>query len=179
VRIEKLRQEFDLDIRWSVFPLHPNTPEAGMSLDDLFAGQMDIVAMMSRLKRVADELELPFGDRSQTFSSRRAQELGKWAEEMRAGDAFHQAVYRAYFVDGKNIAEKTVLMAIADSLGLDPGKAFQVLEDGRFAAAVNADWHRADELAVTAVPTMVYKGRKLVGFRSYVDCRELIADESV
>ena len=179
MRIDKLRQEFDLDIRWSVFPLHPNTPEAGMNLDELFAGQMDIEAMMSRLKRVANELELPFGDRMHTFNSRKAQELGKWAEEMGAGEAFHQAVYHAYFAGGKNIAEKAVLTAIAESIGLDPEKALQVVADGRYAAAVNADWQRADELGVTAVPTLVYKSRQLVGFQPYDACRDFIDGGSV
>ncbi len=177
--VDKLRQEFDLDIRWSVFPLHPNTPEAGMSLDALFAGQMDIEGMLLRLKRVANELALPFGDRMHTFNSRKAQELGKWAEEMGAGEAFHQAVYRAYFAGGKNIAEKAVVVAIAESVGLDPEKALQVVEDGRYASAVNADWQRAGELGVTAVPTMVYKNRQLVGFQPYDACRKFIGGGAV
>ena len=174
MRIDKLQQEFDLKIRWSVFPLHPNTPDAGMSLDDLFAGQMDIAAMLLRLKRVADELELPFGDRSHTYNSRQAQELGKWAEESGQGEAFHLAVYRAYFADGANISRPEVLTTIAGSIDLDPGEAAQVLNDGRYAAAVNADGQRADELAVTAVPTAIYQDQRLVGYQPYDAFRHLI-----
>lgn len=179
MRIDKLRQECDLDVRWSVFPLHPDTPEAGMGLNDLFAGQMDVGAMMSRLRRVANDLELPFGDRTHTFNSRKAQELGKWAEEMGAGEAFHQAVYHAYFVDGKNIAHLSVLTAIAESIGLDPVTAVQVAADDRYAAAVNADWQRAGDLDVTAVPTMVYMNRRLVGFQPYDHCRKFIVSENI
>jgi len=177
VRIEKLRQEIALDIRWSVFPLHPDTPEDGIRLDDLFAGQMDIPAMLARLKDVADELKLPFGARSQTFNSRRAQELGKWAEEMGQGDEFHAAAYRAYFVDGLNIALPEELAKVAATIDLDPEIAIQVLADGRYAAAVNADWHRAADLNVTAVPTVICGDRQLVGFQPYDAFRRLIISE--
>ena len=117
MRIEKLQQEFDLNVRWSVFPLHPDTPDEGMSLFDLFAGQMDIDTMLNRLKAVAVELGLPFGERSHTYNSRRAQELGKWAEVAGRGEAFHQEVYRAYFVEGKNIARPEVLVELAAGRG--------------------------------------------------------------
>ncbi len=176
MRIEKLRREFDLDVRWSVFPLHPNTPDDGMSLNDLFAGQMDIAAMLTRLKGVAGELGLPFGARSHTYNSRRAQELGKWVEEEGQGEAFHKTVYRAYFVDGKNIARPDVLAELIEGLDLDKEKALRVLEDDSYAAAVNADWQRAGELGVTAVPTAIYKDRQLVGFQQYDAFRRLVED---
>jgi hypothetical protein len=35
---------------------------------------------MTRLKKVAEELGLPFGERKKTYNSRLAQELGKWAK---------------------------------------------------------------------------------------------------
>jgi hypothetical protein len=59
--------------------LHPETPEEGLLLEDLFAGRaIDIPQMIRRMKAVALEEGLPFGDRKKTFNSRRAQELAKW-----------------------------------------------------------------------------------------------------
>ena len=85
MRIEQLRREFDLTVRYRVFPLHPEIPEAGMPLSELFAGRLDVSAMMSRLRRVAEELDLPLGERTHTYNSRRAQELSKWAEAQQCG----------------------------------------------------------------------------------------------
>ncbi len=65
---------------------------------------------MARLKRVTRELGLPFGERTKTYNSRLAQELGKWAESKGMGDPFHAAVFRAYFVDGKNIGDPEALL---------------------------------------------------------------------
>ncbi len=175
MRTDKLRQEFDLSIRWSVFPLHPEIPEEGLELTDLFAGRMDIDAMMQRLDQVASELALPLKPRTRTYNSRRAQELGKWAEEQGVGEAFHMAVYHAYFVDGRNIAMPTELATIAEALGLGGDQARQVIKAQNYSAAVEADWKRAAELGVTAVPTSIYNNQALVGFQPYAHYRRLIA----
>jgi len=176
VRTDRLREDFDLEFRWSVFPLHPDTPEEGQELTDLFAGRYDIEAMMRRCKQVAGELDLPFGDRTRTYNSRRAQELGKWAEGQDAGEAFHMAVYRAYFADGLNIANPDILAEIAGSVGLDPDKALKVIDKHSYAAQVDDDWKRARELGVTAVPTCIYRQQALVGFQAYASYRQLIAE---
>ncbi len=175
MRTDRLREEFDLQFRWSVFPLHPETPEEGRELSDLFAGHMDIDAMLQRLYRVADELGLPIGKRSRTYNSRRAQELGKWAEEQGAGEAFNMAVYHAYFVDGRNIALPEELVSIAAALGLDTEMARQVMDKRSHAGAVDADWQRAAELGITAVPTSIFQERALVGFQPYAYYRRLIS----
>jgi len=174
VRTDRLREEFGLAIRWCVFPLHPETPEEGQELADLFAGPYDIEAMMQRVYQVAKELDLPFGQRTRTFNSRRAQELGKWAEEQGAGEAFHMAVYHAYFVEGRNIALPAELVAIASALGLDADAALQAIDRQSYAAAVDDDWRRAAELGVTAVPTGIYHQHALVGFQPYANYRTLI-----
>ena len=175
MRTEQLCREFGFELRHTVFPLHPETPEEGRELADLFAGRgLDLDAMFARLQTVAAEVCLPLGTRSRTYNSRRAQELGKWAEEQGQGGAFHDAAYRAYFVAGRNIALPAELTAIAVEIGLDPAEAVRVLEKRRYAAAVDADGQRARALGVQAVPTFRYRGRQLVGFSPYAELRRLI-----
>ncbi len=130
--------------------------------------------MFARLRAVAKEVGLPLGERTRTFNSRRAQELGKWAEEQGHGDAFRTAVYRAYFVEGRNIAKVEELARIAGTVGLPDDAARQVLAEHRFAAAVDADWQRALALGLTGVPTHLYQGRALVGFQPYEAFRRLV-----
>ncbi len=177
MRTDRLREEFDLEIRWSVFPLHPETPEEGQELAELFAGRYDIEAMMQRCIDVAKELDLPFGNRTHTYNSRRAQELGKWAEEQGAGEAFYMAVYHAYYVDGCNIALPGKLAGIADSVGLDADAALAAIDKQSYAAHVDSDWQRASELGVTSIPTGVYNNLALVGFQDYENYRRLITSE--
>ena len=174
MRTAQLCQEFGLQVRYTVYPLHPDTPDAGMTLEELFAGRFDIDAMLARLRQVAAELDLPFGDRTHTYNSRRAQELGKWAEQQGGGSAFQDATYRAYFVDGKNIAQVDVLAAIAAGVGLDTAEAERVLTEKCYSAAVDTDWQRARSMAITAVPTLLYDHRQLVGYAPYEDFQKLV-----
>jgi predicted DsbA family dithiol-disulfide isomerase len=123
--------------------------------------------MLAHLKQVAKELDLPFGDRKMTYNSRLAQELGKWAEQMGKGDAFHDAVFRAYFADGCNIADVTILTDVATSVGLDAKEANAIITDRTYKEAVDTDWTRAYESGVTAVPTFLMNGRTLVGAQPF------------
>ena len=177
MRTDRLRQECDLDIRWRVFPLHPETPEEGQSLEELFAGRYDIEAMMQRCVEVAKELNLPFGNRTHTYNSRRAQELGKWAEEQGVGEAFHRGVYHAYYVDGCNIALPDKLAEIAESVGLDPDGALLTIAKQSYAVHVDSDWQRAKELGVTSIPTGIFNQQALVGFQPYAHYRKLVASD--
>ena len=175
MRTEQLRLEFDLELRWTVFPLHPETPEQGQSLEQLFAGRIDVPSVLARLKQVADSLELPFCTRTHTYNSRRAQELGKWAEQQGRGDAFRAAIYQAYFAEGRNIAKTTELATIVAALELSVTEAQQVLNEQTFASAVDADWQRSRNLRVSSVPTHHYESRTLVGFQEYAAFRRLIS----
>jgi predicted DsbA family dithiol-disulfide isomerase len=170
-----LQREYGIELRWTVFPLHSETPEEGRELSELFAGrEADIAAMQTRLSQVAAAEGLPLAARTRTYNSRLAQELGKWAESRGTGDPFRRAVYRAYFVDGSNIALVDELLRIAGSVGLPVDEARTVLAERSFAAAVDADWQRAGDLRITAVPTHLCGGKKLAGFGPYDDFVRLI-----
>jgi predicted DsbA family dithiol-disulfide isomerase len=175
-----LQQEHALKVQWIAFPLHPETPEQGQTLEELFAGRsIDIPQMLTRLKRAADDLGLPFGRRAMTFNSRNAQETGKWAEAQGRGDAFHQRVFRAYFGDGLNIAQTAVLADLATDVGLDGDAVESILKQGRYAAAVDDDWQLSRRVGVTAVPTFVFNAQALVGAQSYDSLKRLIAGDGV
>ena len=132
--------------------------------------------MLIRLKAVAAEEGLPFGERVNTFNSRRAQELAKWAEANGRGDAFHDAVFRAYFVDGKNIADFDILAELTQAVGLLGKEVETVLRDKTYATAVDDDWARCREMGVTAVPTFRFKQRSITGAQPYEELVKLVSN---
>ena len=102
-----------MNIEWVHFPLHPETPPEGRSLDDLFRGRnVDRKAMHAQMKARMDAEGLPYGERSMTYNSRLAQELGKWADTQPGGETVHDALFRAYFVDARDISRPEVLLAV-------------------------------------------------------------------
>lgn len=122
---------------------------------------------MERLKTVANDLGLPIGNREKTYNSRLAQELGLWAETKGAGDAFHMAAFKAYFAEGKNIAQVPVLIDLAVSVGLSAESAEDVLVNRSFKASVDKDWAISRELAITAAPTFLMNQDRVVGAQPY------------
>jgi predicted DsbA family dithiol-disulfide isomerase len=175
VRIERLKQEFGVKVEWVHFPLHPETPTQGRSLDELFAGRgVDRKAMHAQMKARMDAEGLPYGERAMTYNSRLAQELGKWADTQPGGDALHDALFRAYFVDGRDISQPAVLLEIASSVGLPVEAARDVLERRTYRDAVDADWALSRQYGITGVPTFVVGGYGVVGAQPYEALAELV-----
>ena len=147
----------------------------GRSLEDLFRGRgVDLDAMYTRMKGLMDAEGLPYGRRSHTYNSRLAQELGKWADTQPGGEAIHDRLYRAYFVDAKNIGDIDLLVEIAGEVGLDRDEARAVLTERRFKAAVDSDWERSRQLGITGVPTFVAGGYGVVGAQPYEALQQLM-----
>jgi predicted DsbA family dithiol-disulfide isomerase len=150
------------------FPLHPDTPAEGRSLEELFRGRnIDVHAAHARLDALMDAEGLPHGPRTHTYNSRLAQEVAKWADTKPGGEAIHDALFKAYFVDGRNIGDSAVLVDVARSVGLPADEAADVLQQRRYRPAVDADWAKSREYGVTGVPTFVSGGHGVVGAQPY------------
>jgi predicted DsbA family dithiol-disulfide isomerase len=164
-------------VQWVYFPLHPNTPAEGLSLKDLFAGRgFDLESMYLRMKRLMDAEGLPYGRRTHTYNSRLAQELAKWADGQQGFERIHGLLYRAYFVDGRNIGDPQVLLDVAQTAGLSAEGAREVLFDRTFKAAVDADWLQAREFGITGVPSFVAGNYKVVGAQPYEVLVDLVRE---
>ena len=155
-------------VKWVHFPLHPDTPPAGRSLEEMFAGRgYDIPKMQAQMRARMEAEGLPYGDRSMTYNSRLAQELGAWADTRPGGEAIHDALFRAYFVDGRNIGDPAVLAEIAAAAGLPADDAREVIEKRTHRAAIDADWEKSRRYGVTGVPTFVAGDNGVVGAQPY------------
>jgi predicted DsbA family dithiol-disulfide isomerase len=175
VRIEKLKRAFEVETKLVHFPLHPETPAEGRSMAELYAGRnVDPEAMYVRMKTLMDAEGLPYGRRTHTYNSRLAQELGKWADTKPGGAALHDALYRAYFVDARNIGDVEILIEVAQSVGLPADEARAVLAERRFKAAVDQDWAKSRAYGVTGVPTFVAGGQGVVGAQPYEVIEQLL-----
>jgi predicted DsbA family dithiol-disulfide isomerase len=163
-------------VEWVHFPLHPETPAEGRSLEDLFKGRgMDRKAMHAQMKARMDAEGLPYGERTHTYNSRLSQELGKWADtQPGGGDAFHDAMFRAYFVEARDISKPEVLLEVAGRVGLPVEAAREVIEKRTFKTAVDADWKLSREYGITGVPTFVVGRYGVVGAQPYEALAQLV-----
>jgi len=180
VRIDRLKKDYEIQTKWVFFPLRPDAPEDGITLEEIYAGRgIDIHQVRQRMNLVAQELGLPFSERKMTYNSRRAQELAKWAESKGVGEEFHRAVFRAYYVETKNIGKVDELLRLAASVGLPQEEAKRVLEERPYREAVDADWSRCYDLGITAVPTFVIDGEWIVGLQPYEVFEQLLKTKKI
>ncbi|MDC0598254.1 DsbA family protein [Gammaproteobacteria bacterium] len=171
--VDKIQQHYPVNFQWIPFPLHPETPEQGLSLSDLFQGR-NMDAVHQQLQSRMDEAGLEYGERTMTYNSRLAQELAQWADTQEGGEAIHQALYRAYFVHNQNLADSQVLINIVKDLSLNEAAATQVLQERSFSEAVDEAWDRARAYQVTGVPCFIANNYMLAGCQPYEELEKFV-----
>ncbi|MDQ3604618.1 MAG: DsbA family oxidoreductase [Gemmatimonadota bacterium] len=87
--------------------------------------------------------------------SRNALEAAEFARDQGRFDEMHNALFRAFFEEGRDLNELDVLLDAGMSVGLDREQLRAALEEGRYTEKVLADERLAYELGVQAVPTML------------------------
>ncbi len=154
----------EVEITWKSFQLNPDMPnEPGITLEQYLVDRKGwspdrIRAGHERIARAGAELGLHYDfDRAVVANSLDAHRLIQAAKAEGKGDVMEDRLFRAYFGEGKSIADHGVLAALAVDAGLDAEKARAVLADPQaYAAEVQADLREAAQLGVTGVPFFVF-----------------------
>ena len=179
-RVKKVAEKHNVTIKRVHFPLHPETPSEGRTLQDMFQAGPEVIAEKNaRMQGMMKAEGLPYVDRTHTYNSRLAQEVGTWADTQAEGGAgIHDAFFHAYFVDKRNIGDPEVILDVVGKCGLDVEEARKVIEERTFKDAVDADWAKSGQYGVTGVPTFVAGGRGVVGAQPVEVLEQLLAAAS-
>jgi len=151
--------------RWLPFQLNPDMPSGGMErslyLMVKFGGAERARQFHEVIEQAAAQDGLPLHlDRiRRTPSTFDAHRLVRFAgHDGRATDLM-RALFRAYFVEGLDIGDREVLMALAAGVGLDPDAARRLLEGDAEASAIRSSDGQARQLGVQAVPCFIFNRR--------------------
>jgi len=118
---------------------------------------------------------LPYNaERNMSYNSRLAQELATWAGTKGKAEEVANALFRAYFVDVKNIGKVEVLTDIAERNDLPKDEATDVLLSRKYRETVDDDWRRCAAIGVNAVPTFLAGKYLMVGAQPYEELKRLI-----
>lgn len=115
LRLDCLREIYELKINWCFIEIHPETPSSGHSVKMLNYNDETWNSMVKNLKQLADEEGVQLCEQTITTNSRKALLLSEACKPMGA-DVFyplHEQIFNAYFVEGKNIGDEDVLRHIA------------------------------------------------------------------
>ena len=122
---------------------------------------------------------LPYKNRSHTYNSRLAQEIGVWAEAQTGTDTIHEKFFQAYFVEGRNIGKIEVIIDLVKSIGLDVEGARMVIKRRQCKGAIDSHWDKSYRYGITGVPTYICNGQKLVGAQPYGNLKILLDEVGV
>jgi predicted DsbA family dithiol-disulfide isomerase len=118
---------------------------------------------------MGEELGLRFSrGRTWTSNSHLALEAAEFAAERPHAEAFHRAMFKAYFDDLEDIGTIDNVVRIGEAAGLDGTALRQALETGEYRQQVDDGIQWAREAGVTGVPTFIIADRwAVVGAQDY------------
>jgi predicted DsbA family dithiol-disulfide isomerase len=159
-RVKTFSAEFDVDVAWWPYELHPETPVSGRHVDELIAPSARADASRSMIKELAAAADLPMQSNRWVANSRQALALAEFARDNGQFDTVHNALFSAVFAESKNIGDPGVLLEIADGAGLDTAQ--WEAESAEYAALVERTTAIARQQGFTSTPTMIFNEQMMV-----------------
>ena len=168
MRVDQLQQEFDLDVSWRPYELHPELPPEGRDRGDR---QPRPEGYVSPIRQLAEEAGMPYKPGRHIPNSHRCLEAAEFAREQGVFDAYHRALFRAYFGEGRDIGDVSVLSELGAAIGLEAAALEEALASGRYAAVVNEATEEARGSGITGTPTFIFEDGErrlpIVGAQDY------------
>lgn len=174
-RLRALQNELEFDVDWRAFEIHPETPKEGRLTSEYFKGR-DTERMKLHIEEFGKDVGMKLNgkilanSRSSLAANNFAKGKGKFPE-------FHEAVFRANFVDGKNIGDMDVLLEIGEEAGLNKVELKTYLEDEDNLKKVDTSSKEAKAMGITGVPTFILNEKSVVGAQPIEVLREFIKNE--
>jgi len=104
-----------------------------------------------------------FSDDSRMQNTFKAHQLIHLAAKKGLEEEMKLSLFRAYFTDGKDVNDQTVLVEIAEAIGLDRGEVEEVLQNGKYAQAVREEEAIWMQRGIQSVPTFVIGNQGIAG----------------
>ena len=151
----------DVQVEWMPFELRPE-PTPTLRPEDDYLQKAWTESVYPLAKEMGVKIVLPRV--SPQPHSRLAFEGYQYAKERGLGDQYNHRIFRAFFLEERDIGRIDVLVRLAAELGLDATDFRAAIETGRYEKAhSDALRHAYDEARITVVPTVVIGKRTLQG----------------
>ena len=174
--VRKLKPEFDLEIDWRGFQIHPEWPAEGMAASAYRSGMVPETrrAIWARIEAMAEATGFTMKQPQVLANSRIALEAAEFAQQCGAGEAFEERLYRAYFNEGLNIGSQGVIGELAAEAGIDRNDLNIAIESNRYAERLRDNASDAHARGVSGVPTFFVGEYPLVGAQNEDVMRQIL-----
>ena len=174
--IRRLKPEFDFQLEWRGFQIHPDWPAEGIPANKLReAGDgASRVALWERISAMADAVGFSMKPPAVLTNSRAALAATEFARESGHDEALEERIYRGYFNDGENIGDVGVVARLAGEAGLDAGEVANAIKSPKYEMRLKNNSLAAHQRGVSGVPTFFIGNYPLVGAQSADTMRKIL-----
>lgn len=184
-RLDQLQQTLgdraEIRALWKPFEIHPEVPPHGMPVAALPYPPARFEQMMAHLRAQAAEEGLALADRTHLSNTHRALVASAYAqaEEPEHFHSFHEAIFDAYFGQGRDLNDPAVLRDAAGASGLDVDRMEAALQASAYEHVL---WETTDEAlryGIHSTPTYVFDDRYAVVGAQPVAALERVAEAAL
>ena len=164
-RALELSPQEDLRVGWRAFRLNPEMPASGMDRDQYtvqkFGSKDEVRPLFETLENAGsgEGIDFDFKGISRVPDTLDSHRLIRFAAAFELQTEVVEALFRAYFTDGRDIGDRAELAEIGKSAGLDRGAALEFLESGRDRDRILAEDDLARRLGINGVPSFIINRR--------------------
>ncbi|MDI9626450.1 MAG: DsbA family oxidoreductase [Bacteroidota bacterium] len=167
--LEQFSNKNGIEVEWKSFQLDPSLPEVQDSnyTDYLMVskglGRPQVEGMLNNVTQMAKGVGLEYDfDRAVMVNSFKAHRVLQLAKVRGLGDAAEERLFRAFFTEGRNIADDDTLLELGKEAGLNETEIRSSLSDERYSDMVRQDIQEARAIGVTGVPFFVFNRKYAV-----------------
>ncbi|WP_333827928.1 DsbA family oxidoreductase [Pararhodobacter sp.] len=179
----EIRPDHGFEISWHPFMLNPDMPPEGMDrrdyLEAKFGSQKAVVEAYLPVQKAATAGGLPIdlGRIGRTPSTLDAHRLIHWAGLEGRQSAVVSLLFRAYFAEGADIGARAILLAVAETAGMDGKVVARLLDSGADTDDIRAQDADVRGRGLRGVPAFVIAGQHVVAGAQEVPFWLQIIDE--
>ena len=166
-RVEQLRKNYDLEVEWRPFEIHPETPKEGTDLNNLPYPKEYLDMMKANIKKLADDVGISLKLSDKLSNSRLALYLSEFARKNGKFDDFHKLVFDSYWKDGKDIGDQALLMGLAETVGLNRNDMLEYINSEEPKSELTKSLKELKQYGINGVPTFIIGDKTVVGAQSY------------
>lgn len=166
-RIEKLKERFNLEVEWEPFELHPETPKEGFKMDRISFPREYLDMVMANVRRLADEDGLVIKFSGKLPNSRLALFISEFSRIKGKFDEFHKLVFEEYWKEGKDIGDLSLLLDLAESIGLVKDEILDYIKSDEPINKLNKNMFELGKCGINGVPTFLIGNQFVIGAQPY------------
>jgi predicted DsbA family dithiol-disulfide isomerase len=156
--------EIKVEVNNRPFFLDPTIPPEGLDRHKYMAekfGEARLATIHKPLEEMGakDGVPYQFDKIKRTPNTLDAHRLIRWAQQAGRQPAVVEALFMAYWSEGRDVGDHDTLAAIATECGMDGREVAQLLKQDTDKQAVLTEAQRAVEMGVTGVPTFILQQR--------------------